>query len=562
MRGRAAVRIELTEAERAELASRLRRRKVARADATRAEIVLLAAAGVSNVAIAERLSMTRITVATWRNRFAARRMDGLLDEPRPGAPRTVGDEKVAEVVTATLETLPAGRTHWSARTMAKASGLAPSTVQRIWQAFSLQPHRSETFKLSADPLFIEKVRDIVGLYLNPPERALVLCVDEKSQIQALDRTQPLLPMRPGQAERRTHDYKRHGTTSLFAALDVKAGTVIGRCMPRHRAQEFRRFLDAVEKNVPRDLDIHVVMDNASSHKTKLIRDWFAKRPRWHVHYTPTSASWINQVERVFALLTDQQIRRGAHHSTAALEAAITAYINAHNAEPKPFRWSKTADDILASIERSASVRSPSKPNVDRNFGVRTLVPAFATRDPASGELRGVAMDLALALAARLGVEVVPVAYPSPPVQPDSAGPLKGVRHVPYFWGCRPVDRHRLGRVISAHLRHDQHGLEERDDKLARGWVGISGAPRTTRFTPSCGRLLSHAAAVRTHPNSSSCARRRFASSSACAASSGPAGVSSWGAQLHQPARHHHPPGLPLDMHPDARERPNELVDQR
>jgi transposase len=351
MPGRAAVCIELSEAERAELASRLRRRKVARADALRAEIVLLAAEGANNMAIAEQLGITRVTVATWRNRFAARRLDGLLDEPRPGAPRTITDEKVAEVVTATLETLPTGRTHWSSRGMAKAAGLAPSTVQRIWKAFALQPHRVETFKLSTDPLFVEKVRDIVGLYLSPPERALVLCVDEKSQIQALDRTQPLLPLRPGQVERRTHDYKRHGTTSLFAALDVKAGTVIGTCMPRHRTREFRRFLDTVEKNVPRNLDIHVVMDNASSHKTKLIRDWFAKRPRWHVHYTPTSASWINQVERFFALLTDDAIRRSAHRSTAELEAAIAAYIDAHNADPKPFRWTKCADDILASIHR-------------------------------------------------------------------------------------------------------------------------------------------------------------------------------------------------------------------
>jgi transposase len=349
--GRAAVGIELSEAEYGELRSRLRRRKVARADVMRAEIVLLAAQGASNVAIAAQLGITRVTVATWRNRFAAKRIDGLLDEPRPGAPRTVTDEKVAEVVTATLETLPVGRTHWSSRGMAKASGLAPSTVQRIWKAFSLQPHRSETFKLSTDPLFVEKVRDIVGLYLDPPDRALVLCVDEKSQIQALDRTQPLLPMRPGQVERRTHDYKRHGTTSLFAALDVKAGTVIGKCMPRHRAQEFRRFLGMIEKNVRRDLDIHVVMDNASSHKTKLIRDWFAKRPRWHVHYTPTSASWINQAERFFALLTDDQIRRSAHRSTAKLEAAISEYIDAHNADPKPFRWTKSADDILAAVER-------------------------------------------------------------------------------------------------------------------------------------------------------------------------------------------------------------------
>jgi hypothetical protein len=346
-----AVHIELSAVERAELASRLRRRKIARADAMRAEIVLLAAEGVSNLAIAERPGIARATVATGRNRFAAKRLDGLLDEPRPGAPRTVTDEKVAEVVTATLETLPTGRTPWSSRGMAKASGLAPSTVQRIWKAFSLQPHRSETFELSTDPLFTEKGRDIVGLYLDPPERALVLCVDEKPQIQALDRTQPLLPLRPGQAERRTHDYKRHGTTALFAALDVKAGTVIGKCMPRHRAAEFRRVMDVVEQNVPKDLDIHVVMDNASSHKTKLIRNWFAKRPRWHVHYTPTSASWINQVERFFALLTDAQIRRGAHRSTAELEAAITAYIDTHNADPKPFRWTTSADDILAAVER-------------------------------------------------------------------------------------------------------------------------------------------------------------------------------------------------------------------
>ena len=346
-----AVGIELSELEAAELASRLRRRKVARADAMRAEIVLLAAQGVSNLTIASRLGITRVTVATWRKRFAEQRLGGLQDEPRPGAPRTVSDEKVAEVVTATLETLPTGRTHWSSRGMAKASGLAPSTVQRIWKAFCLQPHRVETFKLSTDPLFVEKVRDIVGLYLNPPERAMVLCVDEKSQIQALDRTQPLPPLRPGQAERRTHDYKRHGTTSLFAALDVKTGSVIGTCMPRHRAQEFRRFLNDVERNVPKRLDIHVVMDNASSHKTKLIRDWFAKRPRWQVHYTPTSASWINQVERFFGLLTDDQIRRSAHRSTAELEAAIQAYLDAHNANPKPFRWTKTADDILAAVER-------------------------------------------------------------------------------------------------------------------------------------------------------------------------------------------------------------------
>ena len=351
MRGRAAVRIELSDVERAELAARARRRKTSRADAMRAEIVLLAAEGMSNVSIAERLGVTRVTVTTWRNRFAHERLDGLLDEPRPGAPRKIGDEKIAEVVTTTLETLPRAATHWSTRSMARACGLSVSTVHRIWRAFSLQPHRSETFKLSTDPLFVEKVRDIVGLYLDPPDRALVICIDEKSQIQALDRTQPLLPMRPGQAERHTHDYKRHGTTSLFAALDVKAGTIIGKCMPRHRAQELRRFLDTVERNVPEDLDIHVIMDNASSHKTQLIRDWFAKRQRWQVHFTPTSASWINQVERFFALLTEQQIKRGVHRSTKALQAAITAYIDQRNTDPKPFRWTKTADDILASIAR-------------------------------------------------------------------------------------------------------------------------------------------------------------------------------------------------------------------
>jgi transposase len=235
--------------------------------------------------------------------------------------------------------------------MAQVAGYAPSTIHRIWQAFGLQPHRQETFKLSADPLFVEKVRDIVGLYLDPPDRAVVLCVDEKSQIQALDRTQPLLPLRPGQAERRTHDYRRHGTTSLFAALDVAAGKVIGRCFPRHRAQEFRRFLDAIDASVPADLAVHVVLDNAGSHKTKLIRDWFAKRPRWHVHFTPTSASWLNQVERFFGNLTERALRRGVHRSTAKLEAAIHAYIDAHNAAPKPFRWTKTADDILASVQR-------------------------------------------------------------------------------------------------------------------------------------------------------------------------------------------------------------------
>ncbi len=349
-RGRAAA-IVLDEVEKRELTALTRKHGAPQAIAERARIVLAAASGLKNKEIAEKVGVCTHTVGTWRNRFVERRMDGLYDEPRPGAPRKIGDDKVAVAIRKTLTTRPKGATHWSLRTMAKEIGHAPSTVHRIWRAFGLQPHRTETFKLSSDPLFVEKVRDIVGLYLSPPERAVVLCVDEKSQVQALDRTQPLLPMRPGQVERRTHDYKRNGTTSLFAALDVKAGTVVGKCMTRHRATEFRKFLDEVERNVPADLDVHVVMDNYGTHKTQLIRNWFLKRPRWHVHYTPTSASWINQVERFFGLLTDRAIRRGVFRSVAELEAAITAYIDANNRDPKPFRWTKTADDILASIQR-------------------------------------------------------------------------------------------------------------------------------------------------------------------------------------------------------------------
>jgi transposase len=311
-RGRAAVAICLSAAERDELERLARRRSTAQALALRARMILMAAAGATNTAIADRLGIgSQHTVGRWRKRFARERVDGLFDEPRPGAPRTIGDDEIAETIQRTLETMPVGATHWSLRSMAKAVGRAPSTIHRIWKAFGLQPHRSETFKLSTDPLFIEKVRDIVGLYLNPPERAIVLCVDEKSQIQALDRTQPLLPMRPGQVERRTHDYMRHGTTSLFAALDVAVGKVIGRCFPRHRTEEVRKFLNIVEANMPTGFDVHLIMDNSSTHKTKLIRKWFAKRPHWHMYFTPTSSSWINQVERFFALLTDQQLRRRA-----------------------------------------------------------------------------------------------------------------------------------------------------------------------------------------------------------------------------------------------------------
>lgn len=346
-----AVEIVLDEAELQALEGLTRKHGAPQAIAQRARVILASAKGLTNKEVAKEVGFCASTVGIWRNRFAARRLDGLYDEPRPGAPRRIGDDEIAETIRKTLETVPEGRTHWSSRAMAKEIGHAPSTVQRIWKAFGLQPHRSETFKLSSDPLFVEKVRDIVGLYLTPPDRAVVLCVDEKSQIQALDRTQPLLPMRPGQAERRTHDYKRHGTTSLFAALDVKAGTIVGKCMPRHRSAEFRKFLDEVERNVPADMDIHIVMDNYGTHKTQLIRDWFAKRPRWHSHFTPTSASWINQAERFFALLTERALRRGVFRSVGELEEAIHAYIDATNNDPKPFRWTKTADDILASIKR-------------------------------------------------------------------------------------------------------------------------------------------------------------------------------------------------------------------
>jgi transposase len=346
-----AVAIELSETERDELEAVLRRHGTPQAAALRARIVLLAAEGRTNTAIADRLGIAKHTAGKWRTRFAEARLDGLHDAPRPGAPRQIGDDAIAATIRRTLETLPAGATHWSLRSMAKVAGYAPSTIHRIWQAFGLQPHRQERFKLSSDPYFVDKVRDIVGLYLDPPDRAVVLCLDEKSQIQALDRSQPLLPLRPGQAERRTHDYKRHGTTSLFAALDVAVGTVIGKCFKRHRASEFRKFLDHVEANLPADLEVHVVVDNAGSHKTKLIRDWLAKRPRWHLHFTPTSASWLNQVERFFGNLTERALRRGVHRSTAELEAAIHTYIDAHNADPRPFRWTKSADDILASVQR-------------------------------------------------------------------------------------------------------------------------------------------------------------------------------------------------------------------
>ncbi len=348
---RTTIPIELSTEERTELEGWSRRQKSAQALALRARIVLRCADGQANSEVARFFRVSRQTVIKWRRRFIERRLDGLLDEPRPGAPRKIGDEQIKAIVTQTLEATPRGATHWSTRSMAEACGLSHASVQRIWKAFGLQPHRVDTFKLSTDPLFVEKVRDIVGLYMNPPERALVLSVDEKSQIQALNRTQPVLPMQPGQPERRSHDYIRHGTTTLFAALDTATGKVIGECHRRHRATEFRKLLDTIDKAVPADLDVHVIMDNYGTHKTVMIRNWFARRPRFHAHFTPTSSSWINMVERFFAALTDKQIRRGIHRSTQQLEKAIREYLVIHNEAPKPFCWTKSADDILASVVR-------------------------------------------------------------------------------------------------------------------------------------------------------------------------------------------------------------------
>jgi transposase len=351
--GRPKAVLTLTAVERETLEGYRRRRKTAHGLAVRSSIVLACASGLDNKTVARKLHVSQATVGKWRARFVTLRTDGLLDEPRPGAPRKITDKKVEQVVTLTLESKPADATHWSTRQLAARVGLSAMAISRIWRAFGLRPHRSESFRLSNDPLLVEKVRDIVGLYMNPPDRALVLCVDEKSQIQALDRTQPMLPMVPGQVERRTHDYRRHGTTSLFAALDIATGKVIGEIHRRHRSVEFRKFLDTIDSAVPRSLDVHLILDNYSTHKSPLVKNWLAKRARFHVHFTPTYSSWINQVERWFALLTERQIKRGAHRSVHELEAAIRQFLQAHNRHPKPFLWTKSADDILASIQRFA-----------------------------------------------------------------------------------------------------------------------------------------------------------------------------------------------------------------
>ena len=351
-RGRA-VSIELTEVERGTLERHVRRRKSAHALSQRSRIVLLAADGLTDTAIAERVGLRRETVGIWRNRFAAQRLEGLFDEPRVGRPREIGDDDVEAVVVATLETKPDGSTHWSTRMLAKKMGLSQSAISRIWRAFGLQPHRSEVFQLSADPQLVEKVRDIVGLYLSPPENAAVFCVDEKTAVQALERSQPLLPMQPRQPERRSHDYFRHGSVDLFAALNVATGQVLGRMRERHRSVEFVQFLDTIDENVPPDLRVHVILDNLSTHKTPRVKRWLQRHPRFVLHFTPTHASWLNQVERWFAGLTDRQLRRGSHRSKRELRAAIDAYIAKTNGDPKPFAWVKSADQILRSIARFA-----------------------------------------------------------------------------------------------------------------------------------------------------------------------------------------------------------------
>jgi transposase len=346
-----AVTVVLSDDEREQLEGWARRRKSAQALAQRSRIVLAAAEGLKNTEIAERLQVHRAMAAKWRSRFATDRLDGLVDEPRPGRPRTVTDAQVEQVIVKTLESTPKDATHWSTRSLASELGLSQSAVSRIWRAFGLQPHRQETWKLSKDPQFVAKVRDVVGLYLDPPERAVVLCVDEKSQIQALDRTAPILPMLPGTPERATHDYKRSGTSSLYAALDISTGKVIGSLHARHRAIEFKKFLATLEREVPAELEVHLILDNASTHKTPAIHKWLAAHPRFVLHFTPTSSSWLNLVERWFSELTTKQLRRGSHASVRQLNTDIRAWIDTWNQNPRPFVWTKTADQIVESIAR-------------------------------------------------------------------------------------------------------------------------------------------------------------------------------------------------------------------
>jgi transposase len=348
-RGRPAAEVVLTDDEREILERWARRPKSAQALALRCRIVLAAADGDRSTEIAARLGCSRTTVGKWRGRFAEHRLDGLHDEPRPGKPRAITDDDVEAVIVKTLEETPKDATHWSTRAMATATGMSQSAISRIWRAFGLKPHLVEDFKLSPDPQFVDKVRDIVGLYLNPPDAAVVLCVDEKTQVQALDRTAPVLPLMPGVPERRTHDYKRAGTTNLYAALDVASGKVIADLSPRQRAEEFRRFLNLIDKSVPADLDVHLIVDNSSTHKTPSIQRWLVRHPRFTLHFTPTYSSWLNLVERWFAELTTKWLRRGTHRSVKDLVASIRTWIANWNDAPKPFVWHKTADEILSNL---------------------------------------------------------------------------------------------------------------------------------------------------------------------------------------------------------------------
>ena len=348
-RGTPMAELVLDDDERDTLERWARRHRTGQALALRCRIVLACAEGGSNLEIAQRLGVHRVTVGKWRARFVALRLDGLHDEPRPGGPRTISDEDVERVIVKTLEETPSDATHWSTRSLARATGMSQSAVSRIWRAFGLKPHLVDSFRLSPDPLFIDKVRDVVGLYLNPPDAAVVLCVDEKSQIQALDRTAPILPLIPGTPERRTHDYKRNGTTNLYAALDVASGQVIADLTSRHRAEEFRRFLNLIDKSVPDGLDVHVIVDNNSTHKTPSIQRWLLRHPRFTLHFTPTYSSWLNLVERWFAELTTKWLHRGTHHSTRELVASIRTWIEQWNDQPKPFVWHKTADEILDNL---------------------------------------------------------------------------------------------------------------------------------------------------------------------------------------------------------------------
>lgn len=352
--GRPVVTIELSDSERDELQRLCRQRKIAADLQTRASIVLLAATGMSNKCIAEQVGVSAHTAGKWRKRYAQDGIAGLYDEQRPGAPRQHGDDVIEAVIAKTLQEKPRGASHWSTRLLAQQTGLSKSTISRVWQAFRLQPHRQETFKLSSDPLFIEKVRDVVGVYLNPPDKAMVMCVDEKSQIQALNRTQPIIPMTPGQVEQGTHDYERHGTTTLFAALDIATGKVVGDCYQRHRAEEFRKFLNKINREVPSDLDVHLVLDNYATHKTPMIQKWLGRNKRFHFHFVPTSSSWLNQVERWFGILTQRLLKRSVHFNVKELEVDLHDFIDANNEDPKPFIWTKNADQILEAIARKCS----------------------------------------------------------------------------------------------------------------------------------------------------------------------------------------------------------------